>query len=157
MAFLFVALLACLLSASTYATASPVETVQSYFLAVNNGDYVAAAKLFKYPNYGTDKEYDDDVQAVSGDLEDLVADFGTVELLNQTNAVDGSYAGFGISAGTTEHVENNPPENVVHLRVRFSKIGLGYISFLFNSTSGTDDFMMVFYSVPKDKIQNTKT
>jgi len=156
-AYLLLTFLVFALFSPTGVIASPVETIQFYFVAVNSGDYVSAAKLFKYPDYSTDKEYDDDVQLVSADLKDLVADFGTVELLSQTNAVDGSYAGFGVSAGTAEHVEKNPPQNVVHLQVQFSKIGRGYISFLFNSSGGTDNLMMVFYSVPEDKVQGKKT
>jgi hypothetical protein len=142
--------LSLLLAVPAFSFLSPVETIQSYFSSVSNGDYIAAAKLFKYPKYSSDAEYNNDIQTVSNDLKDLVSDFGIAESLNQTNAVDGSYAGFGVSAGSPEHVEKYPPQNVVHMQVTFSKIGRGYISFLFNNADGDDELIMVFYSIPRD-------
>lgn len=154
-AFLFCAFILPLLTPA-YVFASPVETIQSYFYSINKGDYVASAKLFKYPDYATKQEYDDDVQTVSGDLKDLVADFGTVEILNQANAIEGDYSGHGVSAGDAEHLEKYPPQNMVHLQVTFSKVGRGYISFWFNSSEGVDHLVMVLYSTPKNKPQNTE-
>ena len=156
-AFLWLSLFGFTLFSPTGAFASSVETIESYFTAINQGNYDAAAKLFKYLDYDTGEEYVDKVQEVAGDLRDLAADFGTVEILNQANAIEGSYTGHGVSAGPAEYLEKYPPQHFVHLQVTFSKIGRGYISFWFNSTGGVDNLVMVFYSVPKDQVQNTTT
>jgi hypothetical protein len=137
-----------LLIAPTSVFASPVEIVQSYFAAIERADYEAAAKLFKFPNYSNPVEYENDVKTVSADLKDVVSDFGRATPISQANAVEGSFAGFGVSAGSPEHVEQYPPQDVLHFRVNFSNGGQGYISFLFNS----NELIMVFYSIPEDKV-----
>jgi len=147
-ALLLSAVFITLLTAPTRVFASPVEIVKSYFSAIEQADYEAAAKLFKFPKYPSPVEYENDVRTVSADLKDMVSDFGGATPLNQANTVEGSFAGFGVSAGSPEHVEQYPPQNILHFRVQFSKAGQGYISFLFHN----NELIMVFYSVPEDKV-----
>lgn len=139
-----VLLLLILLLKPSYALASTVEIIRRYFSAISAGEFISAAKLFKYPHYSSDDEYRNDIQAVSSDLNDFVSGFGIAKPLSQENAVDGAYVGFGVSAGTPNHVEMYSPQNVIHLQATFSKIGRGYFSFLFNKTDGKEELIMIF-------------
>lgn len=131
------------------------EIALQYIKAVNEKNYLSAAKVMHYPEELTGNDKLKEVRVISKTIEILVDELGVIESFQPGD--HGRFVSVFVMAGTLDYWRKKMDGLNLTYRVHFSKKGAGYLFFRLAKIESKYVLRAVEYGLPSGKTGSLET